>query len=902
MKDGRIFAEPRSLGHATWAKKIVVGDFTGDGKPDFAVLHWETGGRCEVEGTKYLKGYLVRPFLNNTPPAGGDAVFAAMPKIEFINDDYRLYNLYFSDIAVGDVDGDGRDDILVVSAHADRIDVYLSNGDGTFQPRMEVRPKGVNDASYITLGNFSGSGHLDMAVLHVSLVFPGNRFDLKLSFLFGNGDGTFQDPVTIDEGSFSNGDADDGGGYYKGPSFQVLTLKQNVLVGADRRDVVSLNGVLRWWDGTAVQSDGKRAFQEISAPLGTARTTHGLLGPDRSVLASSGGRVLRGSQYLPADFPVGFDADTENLDKAWIGYGGGPVTKVFSGAHFLMDDLDGDGFVDILVFSDKLDASAGDHPIDDYSPDHLGNRILAIFGDSHARGPLQLDMPRFDPDRIKLLENAPFFGGGHRAWHAALGDFDGDGFRDLLTLTNAGILLHQNLGKRPLQSLPPRVLQPTVEPPHAAGNEAWYGDTVRIPFETFDSRKVIAAIFRPRGRPTEGSGVLMYHVEADQGLVLIPPEERLAPGDYDLSVFNGAVESSNAVPIKLLLRTLSFESVARRPVEKRASHAVVRAKGFFGSPGDFRKCQFSCAPQGRPGPETSLEVLRFIDAGTAELRLPLNLPPGPYDLIATNGARGKATTFLDLPAYSPILQRVSWVNQDGGSAAGRKEPGKPQTGATMRPGAYLEILASHLYAPDTTRWELLDSAGTVVKSGAGRTIDLPIANDNLKGTFVVQALPDLPTGTFEVRLVTALGLRSDLSGPIQTAAKVEPPKPPDDKSTTFYIGVESITEATPCHIDEVKAETYDNDVADPANWGALQKLKNTYVNPGDFVFTKVDPYIPDLCTKRHWMFELTDDDGMDYSGEVAAISKERATFDLQTRYKLDRGGVIHKLEKTTTSP
>lgn len=903
MKDGRIFAEPRNLGNALWAKKIVTGDFTGDGRPDFAVLHWETGGRCEVDGTSYFKGYLVRPFLNTTPSPGADATFAAQPKLEFINDDYRPYALYFSDIAVGDINGDGRDDILVANAHADRIDVYLSNGDGTFQPRREIQPMDFADPSYITLGNFSGSGHLDIAILHASLVIPGNKFALRLSFLFGNGDGTFQDPVHLDEGPYSYGDADDGGLYYKGPSFQMHTLKENVLIGGALRDAVSFNGVSRWWDGTDILGDGHGVHSNLRAPSGTARTTHGLLGPRRSVLASSGGRVLRGAQLLPGDFPVGFDADTTNLDRALLGFTGGPITEVFSGKHFLMGDVDKDGFVDILLFSDQLKPDADGHPIDDYTPRHLGSSVLAIFGESFAQGPLHLDAPRFDPDRIKLLQNALFYGGGHRAWHAALADVDGDGFQDLLTLTNAGILLHQNLGKRPLQSAPPRVNQILVEPPHAAGGECFYEDTLRILFQRFDTRGVRTAVFHPRGGPDVPQGVMMYHVEADQGLLLVPPEEALAPGDYDVKVFNGAVESGNAMPIKVVLRPLAFtHAVTLRPVAKDADHAVLAARGFFGSPGDYKNCQFACKPQGRPGPVVGLSVLHRMDQKGVELRMPLNLPPGPYELLAMNAPRVAATTFFDLPSYTPILQEVSWINQDGGGGTGRKLPGKAQTGATLRPGAYLQVLASYLWAPDTMQWELVDTAGTVVKSGTGVTFIAVGADDNLKGAFRVQSLPDLPTGTYSLRVVTTLGLRSDLSGPIQIAAKVDPPKPPDGKSMTYYVGVEDVMGLVPCHIDSATAEKYDNDDPSPAKWGALQKVKATYVNPDDFVFTRVDPYIPDLCTKRIWEYRLTDDDGRDFSGEEAALTKGRVEYILQRKFKIRDVDQITYLEKKKGSP
>lgn len=96
---------------------------------------------------------------------------------------------------------------------------------------------------------------------------------LTLRFLLGNGDGTFQSTVTRDEGVVSfDIDAEDAGIYYEGPAFQITTLKNNVQVGGGRRDVVCFNGVMRWWDGTDIQSDGTRLLEEFRGRRGTAAT------------------------------------------------------------------------------------------------------------------------------------------------------------------------------------------------------------------------------------------------------------------------------------------------------------------------------------------------------------------------------------------------------------------------------------------------------------------------------------------------------------------------------------------------------------------------------------------------------------------------------------------------------
>jgi hypothetical protein len=87
--------------------------------------------------------------------------------------------LYPLDIAVGDFDGDGNLD-LALAAAGTSIQIFLGNGDGTFQ-----LPQDYATAYYpfsLVAGDFKGDGKLDLIV----------DSDNGLQILFGNGDGTFQ--------------------------------------------------------------------------------------------------------------------------------------------------------------------------------------------------------------------------------------------------------------------------------------------------------------------------------------------------------------------------------------------------------------------------------------------------------------------------------------------------------------------------------------------------------------------------------------------------------------------------------------------------------------------------------------------------------------------------------------
>jgi FG-GAP-like repeat len=101
--------------------------------------------------------------------------------------------------ATGDFSHDGNTD-LVVANYADSnntVSVLLSNGDGTFQPQAaytvtDANGNGIGPAS-VAVGDFNNDGNLDIVTADYS--------DGFVSVLLGNGDGTFQNPVTYAVGN-----------------------------------------------------------------------------------------------------------------------------------------------------------------------------------------------------------------------------------------------------------------------------------------------------------------------------------------------------------------------------------------------------------------------------------------------------------------------------------------------------------------------------------------------------------------------------------------------------------------------------------------------------------------------------------------------------------------------------
>jgi hypothetical protein len=195
----------------------LSGDFNGDGKPDLVtqVEVAEVGACAAQQATKPLQRTGARTprglSAHSAAPQGecgqtysisvilsnGDGTFQA-PVLTAIPSDSDC-----STMMVGDVNGDGKDDIVVVNQSGcddgtSSIDVLISNGDGTFTVGNNYSITG-NDLSGGVLAVTTGDGKLDLVV--VDEAAPANVWTL-----LGNGDGTFQTPTSVAlSGAVGNG-------------------------------------------------------------------------------------------------------------------------------------------------------------------------------------------------------------------------------------------------------------------------------------------------------------------------------------------------------------------------------------------------------------------------------------------------------------------------------------------------------------------------------------------------------------------------------------------------------------------------------------------------------------------------------------------------------------------------
>jgi hypothetical protein len=102
---------------------------------------------------------------------------------------------YLYSIAVADVNGDHKPDIVV--ANANGVGVLLGNGDGTFQPVVKYN-SGATAAVFVVVADVNGDGKPDLVVANTG--GGTNDDDGSVGVLLGNGDGTFRPAVVYDSG------------------------------------------------------------------------------------------------------------------------------------------------------------------------------------------------------------------------------------------------------------------------------------------------------------------------------------------------------------------------------------------------------------------------------------------------------------------------------------------------------------------------------------------------------------------------------------------------------------------------------------------------------------------------------------------------------------------------------
>ena len=320
-------------------------------------------------------------------------------------------------VAVGDFNGDGRQDIAVSNLN-NTISVALGNGDGTFQAPV-VTATTAGSWAMVT-GDFNRDGKLDLAANAIG----GNSIDR----LMGNGDGTFQPRVSYQTGAYVNrlakgdfnGDgADDLAGASTGYGGTLFVLKnsgdgtfvpaQSYSAGLGAQDVhvVDLN------------RDGK--LDLVTANQSSQGGIATLLGNGDGTFQSSRAFYAGSAPFRET---VGDYNEDGNADVV--------VLNSYIGNQFSISFGNGDGTYQ-APHSYSM-SNGGSSQIE--TADFNGDGHLDLI---EANG--QVELGRGDGSFYAIQSNAGFGGS-----YMALGDFNGDGAMDAVatgfgavatTMTNA---------------------------------------------------------------------------------------------------------------------------------------------------------------------------------------------------------------------------------------------------------------------------------------------------------------------------------------------------------------------------------------------------------------------------------------------------------------------------------
>ncbi len=390
-KGDGLFGEPTFYEAGERPGSIAIGDFDGDEIEDLAVTN--------DDDVTILMGQ-------------GDGSFGA-PSFFQAGADPGF-------VAIGEFNGDGHEDLAVANWSSENVAILLGNGDGSFG-NASFYISGDNPNS-VAIGDFDSDGNEDLAVTNFGDGFEegsvtillglgdGSFWVVQTIFVFGNQSG----PVSVAIGDFNeDGHEDLAVAYYE---FWRVVILEGTGTGTFDADSV---GVYRtsWGPTSAAIGDFDGDGHEDLAV--TSET-----GDEICIFLGAGDGSFGEAPYYeagcnPESVAIG-DFDNDSYADMAAANRDDDNVAVFMGA--------GDGTFEEASFY-QADDGANSVAIGDFDGDGLDDMAVAnLYGDNVAvfRGLISSTVGM-------TFGEASFFNVGDHPWPVAAGDFNGDGFDDLVT-------------------------------------------------------------------------------------------------------------------------------------------------------------------------------------------------------------------------------------------------------------------------------------------------------------------------------------------------------------------------------------------------------------------------------------------------------------------------------------
>ncbi|HEY2586148.1 MAG TPA: FG-GAP-like repeat-containing protein [Tepidisphaeraceae bacterium] len=215
---GGLFQPQQSYGVGQSPFSVAVADVNGDGKPDVITANASSGTVSVLigngNGTFQAQRTFATSFVGEGNPepmsvAVADVNGDGKPDLVVANSSFNEVVVLLGNgdgtfqapqsfpvgaspqfVAVADVNGDGKPDIVASSLESDMVNVLLGNGDGRFQSQQSFFVGSSPNA--VAIADVTGDGKPDLIV--------ANYIDGTIGLLAGNGNGTFQSQQTFATG------------------------------------------------------------------------------------------------------------------------------------------------------------------------------------------------------------------------------------------------------------------------------------------------------------------------------------------------------------------------------------------------------------------------------------------------------------------------------------------------------------------------------------------------------------------------------------------------------------------------------------------------------------------------------------------------------------------------------